>query len=94
MLVIAKAGGTQEYWPRLLASKEKQNNITVCCYLLILKRLMHSFQALREISVHVLKYPKYEDITYGKESGVCGERCGSTMPAVHASIFYSDRVDP
>ena len=29
VLVIAKAGSTEEYWPRLLHSKQKQNNITV-----------------------------------------------------------------
>jgi len=31
ILVIAKAGDTEEYWPRLLQSKDKQNNITVGC---------------------------------------------------------------
>ena len=29
VLVIAKAGSTDEHWPRLLQSKDKQNNITV-----------------------------------------------------------------
>ena len=29
ILVIAKAGSTEEYWPRLLHAKQKQNNITV-----------------------------------------------------------------
>ena len=43
VLVIAKAADTREYWPRLLASKEKQNNITVSCYLLILKQKTPSY---------------------------------------------------
>ncbi|CAL5219392.1 g1216 [Coccomyxa viridis] len=29
VLVVAKAGNTDEHWPRLLQSKDKQNNITV-----------------------------------------------------------------
>ena len=57
VLVIAKGRDTHEYWPRLLASKEKQNNITVSCYLLILKRNMPSNYTLAALSVSVLKSP-------------------------------------
>ena len=32
VLVIAKAGNTDEHWPRLLQSKDKTNNITVSCH--------------------------------------------------------------
>ena len=57
VLLIAKAGDTHEYWPRLLASKEKQNNITVRCYLRILKRNMPSNYTLAALSVSMLKSP-------------------------------------
>ena len=38
VLVVAKAGNTDEHWPRLLQSKDKQNNITVSCLPCQLKR--------------------------------------------------------
>lgn len=79
VLLIAKAGDTHEYWPRLLASKEKQNNITVSCYLLILKWNMPSNYTLAALSVSVLKSPLNRVcITHIRRCGSVGSSVAGT----------------